>query len=282
MRRRAIVSILAACAASTLLGPQPARAQLPASFVANYARALDAMKTAYAQATVEGTVKQENLVARTSQDRSFTLRISGNWFRLDATTTAQVGTKAVVGGMDTVLATPDASLQGYQEPNTQRMSNKMKEYTYDDSRVAIDRLIPLAFPYSLGTQGTILDMLRSGGVTITSFKTGSRDGERMIQIKYDQQVSPDGQYGPWKCSLLLAPDQGYTLRDYEWTAGFGSQRVSVRGSLSYSVDSKGVPLLESFSRTDLRGSSPISKQSLSISKFDTEQPTLIEFRADGF
>ena len=179
---------------------------------------------------------------------------------------------------------PGASMQSYRSSGGKIANRPMGEDAYGEASTTIRDMCPVTFPYTMGTQGTILDMLQSGGTKITSFKRGKLDGEPMIQINYEQQVDPDGNYGPWKCTLHIAPEEGYSLRTFSRTAGQGDRLVTVSGSLNYSLNSRSVPLLSSFERTQLRGGSGqvTERQSITISDFDTERPSPFIFSADGF
>ena len=64
---------------------------LPGDFVGPYRDALDAMKQAYSQATIEGTVTTAYPPSGKSIARQFILRLSGNTSRIDAKVTAQKG-----------------------------------------------------------------------------------------------------------------------------------------------------------------------------------------------
>jgi hypothetical protein len=253
---------------------------LPQHFVAAYRPALEGMKKAYGTGTIEGTMRFDNLLSGTSLSRRFVYRAAGDWFRMDTTPTAQTGLTVKLNVTEILLATPTASMQGYQRPDRQLANANMKEISYDEARARVRDVCPLSFPYSMGTQGTILDMLQSGGTKVTSFKTGKLDGEPMIQITYEQQVDPNGRYGPWKCTLHISPDEGYALRSFSRTST-GGQPTTVRGTLSYDVDINGIPLMRSLAQRTQQGGSVTERLSVSISNFDTARPDLNGFRADG-
>jgi hypothetical protein len=257
---------------------------LPQDFVSAYRPALEAIKNTYTNATVEGTLKQDFPQAGKTVQQRFVLRAKGSWFRLDATKINPKGSREGAGGTQVFLATPDASLQTFQSPGSPMFDfNSIKEDGYGEAKTRIRDLCPLNYAYSFDNQTTILDMLQSGNVRITSFKTGKRNGERMIQIQYQQQVDPDGRQGPWTCCLLISPDEGYALRDYSRTTGHGDETVTIRGSLNYGVDHHGIPLVERMEgrREQGRRGTLIERDSISISRFDTATPDMIYFGADG-
>ncbi|MEX2114106.1 MAG: hypothetical protein WD845_13025 [Pirellulales bacterium] len=258
--------------------------KMPAEFVAAYGPALEAMRMAYSQGTVQGTLQSEYPTKGRSIDRRFTLRLAGNTSRIDARVTAQKGMGATVGGTDIFLAMPGASMQAYRRDNGEVANQPFDEDGYSQANTSIKELCPISFPYTMGTQGTILTMLQSGDVRITSFKKGKRDGEPMIQIKYIQQVDPDGQYGPWNGTLLISPTEGYALRSFTRTAGEFDRQVTYSGSLSYTLNVDGVPLLQQFERSEQRGSGGVvvERQNMAISEFDTQPPRNYLFSADGF
>jgi hypothetical protein len=284
MQRRFACWAIGVIAASVMLPAGSAKAQqLPQEFVAAYRPALAAMKKTYAQGTVKGRVRRIDALDGTTVSQRFLLRFAGTLFRADVTTTTQQASRSKTSKTDILLATPSVSLRCPKLPKTSEVANSSTWISYDEAKASIRNICPLSFPYSMGTQGTILAMLRSGGVRITAFKTGTQDGERMIQIKYIQQVAPDGSYGPWKCSLLIAPDEGYALRDYSWTTGRGSRQFTILGSLRYTLDLNGTPLLQQYVRKEVQGAGGAvnQEQTIGISSFDTETPNRYYFRADG-
>jgi hypothetical protein len=271
--------------ALAVVGAEVAVAQkLPSDFVAAYGPALEAMRNAYSHGTVQGTLESEYPASGRSIDRRFTLRLAGATSRIDARVTAQVGMGAKVGGTDIFLAMPGASMQAFRGAGGEVANQPYVEDGYSVANASIKQLCDISFPYTMGGQGTILSMLQSGDVKIGSFKKGKRDGEPMIQIKYLQQVDPQGRRGPWNCTLLIAPLQGYALRSYTRTAGTGSQQVTHSGSLSYTLNVDNVPLLQQLERVEQRGPGGVvvERQDMSITTFDTEPPKSYLFSADGF
>ncbi len=258
--------------------------RLPADFAAAYGPALERMRRAYAEGTVRGTISMEYPTTGRSIDRRFTLRLANNTSRIDARVTAQNGMDVKVGGTDIYLAQPGASMQSYRDDNGEIANRPFLEDGYNQATTSIRELVPISFPYTMGTRGTILSMLQSGDVKITSFKKGTVDGERMVQIKYIQQVDPDGRHGPWNAELLIAPDEGYALRQFSRTAGRGDGQVTTSGSLSYSLNADNVPLLRQFEQTERRGAAGtvVEQRTFNISEFSTEPPKSYLFSADGF
>jgi hypothetical protein len=266
-------------------GARDACAQrLPSDFVAAYGPALERMRSTYAEGTVRGTISMEYPTTGRSIDRRFTLRLAGNVSRIDSSVTAQHGMDVRVGGTDIFLAQPGASMQSYRNDSGEIANRPFVEDGYNQATSSIRDLMPIAFPYTMGGRGTILTMLQSGDVKITSFKRGSVDGERMIQIKYIQQVDPDGRRGPWNAELMIAPEEGYALRQFSRTAGRGEETVTTSGTLSYSLNADGVPLLRQFEQTEARGAAAtiVEQRTFGISEFSTEPPKSYLFSADGF
>ncbi len=285
MRGRSIRGVLLVAAGVMVwCGDRAVAQKLPADFVAAYGPALEAMRNAYAQGTVRGTLQSEYPTTGRSIDRRFTLRLAGSTSRIDARVTAQKGMGATVGGTDIFLAMPGASMQAYRRNNGEVSNQPFDEDGYRQANSSIRELCPISFPYTMGTQGTILTMLQSGDVKIASFKRGKRDGEPMIQIKYTQQVDPDGRYGPWDGTLLISPAEGYALRSFTRTAGQGDRQVTYSGSLSYTLNVEGVPLLQQFERREQRGAGGVvvERQNMAISEFNTQPPRSYLFSADGF
>ena len=281
--RRILVSV-AVLAFASLVNSAPVIAQgLPADFVSAYGAALEVLQRTYTGATIEGTTSQTSPGKKQSIQRKFTLKINGNQSRIDSTVTAQQGTDSTVGTTDIVLATPDASLSGTHGPKA-RISNNMQEDSYSTARAMVRDLCPFYLAYSFDNQNTILSMLQSSNVKITSFKRGQRDGEPMIQIKYDQQTGPDGRFGPWSCTLLISPAEGYALRVFERTKGTGASTITVSGSLSYSLDPHGVPLVDKIERREEQGPARtlVDRSVLNVSKFNTTPPRDFRFTADAF
>jgi hypothetical protein len=257
-------------------------AGLPAGFVSAYRSALLAMQKTYADATVEGTVRQESASTGKTLDQRFTLRSTGTWVRLDATIVNPPGARNRDGKTLVVLATPDASLHTYQSPGDPMFDfDSIKEDQYGPAKARIGSLVPLHLAYSFNNQGTIIDSLSRSDVKITGFKTTHKDGERLVTIHYEQMTDHEGRPGPWNCSLLIAPDEGFALRSYSRTTGSGSRQVTFRGSLKYSVDRHGVPLVESIDRRQFQGNAQVERNVVSVSKFDTEPPRKSYFRADS-
>jgi hypothetical protein len=257
-------------------------AGLPAGFVNAYRSALQKIERAYDEVTVEGTVKQESASTGKTLDQRFTLRVTGTWVRLDSTIVNPPGARNRDGKTLVVLATPDASLHTYQTPGDPMFDfDSIKEDQYGPAKTRIGHLVPLHLAYSFNNQGTILDALSRSDVKITGFKTTHKDGQRLVTINYEQQVDPEGRQGPWKCSLVIAPDEGFSLRAYSRTTGTGSRQITFRGSLKYSVDRNGIPLVESIDRRQFQGATQVERNVVSISKFDTEPPRKSYFRADS-
>ena len=255
--------------------------RLPGDFTSAYRSALQTMKEAYSKGTIRGTARLAFPSDDRSIDQRFTLRVAGDWLRIDATVTAQKGMGAQVGKTRLILATPEVSLQGVRGAGG-LLPNSSQIDSYAELDRSIHEIVPLSYPYTMGAkQGTILDMLQTGGTTIKSFKTGTLDGDRVIQIKYKQQVDPEGRQGPWECMLYVAPEEGYSLRSFSRTAGKGTRQLTVSGSLSYTINPDGIPLLERLERREERGGSIVQKQAVSVSEFDTNRPTNYWFTADG-
>jgi hypothetical protein len=254
---------------------------LPNGFVSAYRSALEAMQRTYAQATVEGTIKQESPVTGKTLNQRFTLRVTGSWTRLDSTIVNPPGARTPEGKTRVVLATPEASLQTKQSPGNEMFDfDSIKEDGYGEARMQIGGLVPLYLAYSFDNQGTILDSL-ARGATITLFKTTHKGGERLVNIHYEQPVDPQGRQGPWKCTLLIAPDEGFALREYSRTTGSGARQVTFRGRLKYSLSRGGVPLVESIDRRQWQGGALVERTLINVSQFDTEPPRKGYFRADS-
>ncbi len=274
---------MALLAWAVMLTGSAAAQQLPQQFVAAYRPAAAAMKKAYAQGTVEGAVRRTNSLDGLTVNQRFLIRFVGKWFRCDETTSTQQGIISRTSPTNIILATPSVSLRCIQSNQLADVTNGSQWIPYNEAKAAIEVICPLSFPYSMGTEGTIVDMLRAGGTQLTAFKTGTQDGMPMIKIEYTQQVAPDGQYGPWDCSLLISPDEGYALREYTRTRTQGGSRLTIQGRLRYSVNLDGIPLLEHYTRKDVQGgrNSVTQQQTISISKFETTTPNKYFFRADG-
>lgn len=268
----------AASAASHAVAQQ----RLPGDFVAAYRSALLTMQDAYSNGTIQGTARLEFPLAGKSIDQRFIVRIADNsWFRIDATPTAQKGMGVAVGRTRFILATPQVSLEGTRNKNG-LLPNDSTIPSYTDADRSIRAMCPYTFPYTMGArQGTILNMLQSGGTTITSFKTGTLDGQRMVRIKYKQQVDPQGRRGPWTCTAYISPEEGYALRRFSRSTGQGSRQLTLSGSLSYTINPDGIPLLERLERSEKQGDNVVERQTMSVSKFDTTRPTDYWFTADG-
>jgi hypothetical protein len=118
-------------------------------------------------------------------------------------------------------------------------------------------------------------------VRITRFQRVKDKGERLYRIEYEQSLDPEGRQGPWKCLLLISPDEGYALREYSRSTGSGGQQVTYSGSLKYSPDIDGVPLIDSIDLRQHHGSTLVDRTVISISKFDTAAPKKGYFRADS-
>jgi hypothetical protein len=262
--------------------PSAVAQKLPSEFVAAYGEALDAMQQVYSQGTIQGTLESAFPPSGRSINRRFTLRLMGQTSRLDASVVSQAGMNAKVGGTDILLAMPGASMQAYRNSNGEVANQPFAEDGYSVANAGIKGLCNISFPYTMGGQANILQMLHSGNVKIASFKKGKRDGEPMIQIKYSQLVDPEGRQGPWNCSLLLAPLQGYALRSYTRTAGTAGRQVTFSGSLSYTLTPNNVPLLQQLDRIERHGSTVVERQSISVSRFSLEPPDGYIFSADGF
>jgi hypothetical protein len=279
------LALICLCIVLPLFTSAPLAAQgLPQEFTSAYRPALEIIKQTYTNATIEGTLKQDFPQAGRSVQQQFVLRSKGPWFRLDATAIPPKSSRAKTGGTQVFLATPDASLQTYQTPGNQMFDfSSIKEDSYGEAKTRIRDLCPINYAYSFDNQTSILDMLQSGNVRITSFKTGKLNDQRMFQINYLQEVDPDGQQGPWTCSILISPEEGYAMRQYSRTTGRGDAAVTIRGSLSYGLDHNGIPLVERIERRREQGARAalIQRDNLNITSFNTQTPDMIYFGADG-
>ncbi len=284
MRARGVGWMLVAVAVVACGAPDACAQRLPSDFVSAYGQALERMRSDYAEGTVRGTISMVYPTTGRSIDRRFTLRLANNTSRIDARVTAQHGMDVRVGGTDIFLAEPGASMQAYRDDSGQIANRPFIDDGYNQATSSIRELVPISFPYTMGTQGTILSMLQSGDTKLTSFKRGSVDGERMIQIKYIQQIDPDGRRGPWNAELLIAPEEGYALRKFSRTAGRGDGQITTSGTLSYSLTADKVPLLRQFEQTEARGraGTVVERRTFNISEFSTEPPSSNLFSADGF
>ena len=271
------VSLLLFCCAGPL-----AAGDLPRDFVNAYRPALEIIRKNYTNATVEGT--RDRFFAQTNKSFSqrFVLRVSGTWIRIDATTTAQKGLGAEIGGTRVYLATPDASLQTFQHPGSE-MFDTIKQDDYSEARSRIGDVCPINYAFAFNNRESILEMLLSSNVKVTSFKKGKKSGETMFQIKYEQQTDPNGRQGPWKCELLISPDEGYALREYSRTTGQGNDQSTFRGKLTYGLDHNGLPLMQSIQCRQEQGPGAklVERDEINISWFNTETPPDKFFQADS-
>lgn len=281
MRRRWFDWLLLAALTIVACADRASAQGLPADFVAAYQPAIEALGKIYSQGTLKGTLTDEYGDGR-SINRRFTLWLSGRTSRIDAKVTSQKGMGVAVNGTDIYMAMPGASMLAYRDGKGALANRPMDEDSYGQAKNSIGELCPISFPYTMGTQGTILTMLQRSDVRIKSFKRGKVDGQPMIKIDYEALLGPDGRQGPWTCSLRLSPNEGYALRQYTCTAGAGGQQITLSGSLSYTMSVHDEPLLAEMVRSERRGGQLVERHTINISDFKTQAPSSWQFSADAF
>lgn len=253
---------IAAAALSTCLAQLASAGQLPSTFVGVYRPAVERLKAAYTEVSIDGTLRVELPDQEKSSDQSFIFRAIGDRRRLDLTTTAQQGMGLKVGATEMNMATPIGSLNTYTNKGSQFFDNA-RERNYANVVQDIDRRSRLNLPYAFDSSGTILDMLQRATVKVGSVKWIRSGGEQLVQVTYQEQGRHAGQSGIWNSTLTLSPQDGWALRSFTRTLG-GSRPYTERGELAYSSGPDGIPLIRSINVETSEGARVIRRESVSI------------------
>lgn len=261
---------IAAAALSTCLAQLAAAGQLPSKFIGVYRPAVERLKAAYTEVSVDGTLSVELPDQHKSSQQAFIFRAIGERRRLDLTTTAQQGMGLKVGATEMNMATPIGSLNTYTNKGSQFFDNA-RERTYADVVQEIDRRSLINLPYAFDSSGTILDMLQRATVKVSDVKWIRTDGEQLVQVTYQEQARHAGQSGIWNSTLTLSPQDGWALRSFTRTLT-GSRPYTQRGQLQYTPGPDGIPLIRSIAVETSEGTRVIRRESVSVGDIQFGNP----------
>ena len=262
MRHRILQSLAVAaamfCSTGTLLA-----GNLPPEFVGVYRPAVDRLRQAYSQVSVEGTIVVQLPAEDKASEQTFTMRADGDKRRLDVTTDAQQGMGLKVGATEMSMATPWGSLTTVTGPQSQWFDNA-KQQKYGNVVASIDRRSLLTYPYSLDSSGTILEMLQRSSVEVSGVKWIRQQGEPLVQVTYRENARHAGHAGDWNSVLVLSPADGWALRSFSRTLNEGGARITQRGALQYERGPSGIPLVRAINVETVDGNRVTRRETVSV------------------
>jgi len=268
--------------AALVLAAGPLRAgELPPAFTAQYRPAVERLQAAYTRLSIWGS----STLTLPGQDRSriqnFIMRADGDRRRLDIKTVQQLNMGLTVGEKVMAMATPFGSLITTTQPN-HKFFDDAWETKYKDTVARIDSGCLMNYPYSLNSQGTVLDMLLSPAVKVTGMRNFKSGGLPMVEIKYEEHATHNGHSGRWVSSLVLSPSEGWALRGFTRTTGSGSHEIIQRASVTYSGEEDGIPLVQSITAETLRGGRATRQESIEVEDIDLGAPNNEHFMSEAF
>jgi hypothetical protein len=254
---------------------------LPPSFSEKYQPAVEKLKDVYSHSTVTGTVKREFPLKGESFEQKYTLRSSGIKQRLDISTTQNKKGGLPVGTVEVYLATPDASMYGTGRVNAPAI-DVAQELTYSQALSQINKAFPIDKPFSMGSDGTVLNMLQSPQVHAGKPEKIDYKGQKFVKISYGQHVP--GSHGESKSYVILSPSEGWAVREFSKSTGQGASEKRIRGKISYGESRDGVPMVEKIETWQYEGAQQtlVAHETIQISKFDANDPNMSYFGADKF
>lgn len=272
---------IAALALAICVSAPAARAQLPREIVSQYRPALEKLREAYTHASVSGTLAVSFPQTGKMRKQQFVMRADGQLRRLDTTTLAQNRMGLKIGGKLTRMATPWGSLSTYTAPGA-TFFDDARETPYADTVSEIDSGCLLNYPYSLDSDGTVLDTLLKPGVKVTAVDESESLGQALVQITFEETARYAGRMALWKTRLVISPSEGWALRGFTRTTGQGSNQVTQRTKLSYSGFEDGVPLVQSIEAETAEGTTPVKREAVEITEVKLGTPDGYYFGSYSF
>jgi hypothetical protein len=255
--------------------------ELPRELPGQYRSLVVRIREVYSRATISGTLKHELPQANKFCDQQFTFRAAGPNVRIDLTTQSQRGFGFVDGAKDVYMGAPYASMHSFWKPNSD-VFDDANELSYQAAKARIDEAFPITKIYSIGSQGTVLDLLQSSSVKITEVKKMTAKGTPVVKISFQEGGHAPGPHGAssW---VALSPSEGWALRQYHRTMSNGVSEVVYRGTLTYSGMHEGAPLLLQMETWQEQGPGKtcLAHDLIHVSSFNTEEPGHDYFAAFG-
>ncbi len=278
-RRHALALVLSL--SMLVLSASTAAAQLPQQLVSLYRPAVEKLRSAYTNLSAEGTISAALPQQEKSREQQFAFRAGGQKRRLDLKTLSQKGMGLKVGTTEMRMATPYGSLVTVMRPDSDFFDDA-KETSYGNTVSKIDAGCLLNYPYSLGSEGTILDMLLSPSVKITRVKQIEDGGRKLVRIDYQQQATYAGRSGIWTASLVLSPSESWALCGFTRTLGQGSGQVLQQAKLVYSGFEEDVPLVRSIETETVAGGRTTKREAISVTEIKLGTPDDYYFTAFAY
>ncbi len=115
--------------------------------------------------------------------------------------------------------------------------------TLRKAREALERDL-VAVPFNIGYP--IAELLGQPGFKFDRVTEIERDGRKLLALSFTKQVAVVGPGGKPKCRLVISPDEGWVLREYEWK--IPSQTRTMR--VDYFPSTGGIPGIKNITRSD--------------------------------
>jgi hypothetical protein len=128
----------------------------------------------------------------------------------------------------------------------------------------------------------VLDVLSRPQVRVDAVKKITHKGRQFVKISYEQPGGNGADQA--KSYVLLSPSEGWAMREFSQTTGYGSDQKLVRGKISYGDARDGVPMVQKIETWEYEGRDQtcVLHEVLEISTFDARDPAVRYFQADTF
>ena len=105
-----------------------------------------------------------------------------------------------------------------------------------------------------------------------------------MHIDFEETVQHKEHTAIWKSWVVLAPEEGWAVREFQRASGRGSQRVVHRTKLWYSGVANGVPLVQAIETETLKGEPPkcTERAAVEISQIKLGDPSDYYFTSFAF
>jgi hypothetical protein len=187
------------------------------------------------------------------------------------------------GSSELYLATRDGSLATTQRPGDQ-VFDDARELKYGDTKLHIRDTCLLESAYTFGDHETLLSFLQQSSVIAVKVTRLKRNGEILYRIRYTEVAGREDRPETWQSWFLLAPAQGWAIREYSRSTGQGNAQVTFRGSLEYDSQADGMPSVARIEFSKESGSPPVCQERdvVVVSKITSGDPSIQFFTAFDF
>jgi len=257
--------------------------ELPPELVSQYAPAVERLRQFYTHTTIQGQLNREFPVTGKSIEQSFVYRAAGVQLRMDLTTVGGKGGPDRPGSSELYMATRDGSLVTTRRPGDQAFDDA-RELKYGDTKLRIRDTCQLESPYTFGDHTTLLAFLQQSSVTAIKVTRVKRNGEVLYRIRYTEVAGREDRPETWQSWFLLAPAQGWAIREYSRSTGQGVAQVIFRGLLEYDLQADGMPLVTRIESSKDSGAPAVCQERahVVVTKITSGDPSIQYFTAFDF